>query len=156
TAVLSFIAIRSMAAQPQQAAPPAAAAAGAFSVELPLAGAGAIADEQLIDTTGDPPRITAGQEVARLDTNSARPGGMASVRAPAPKLADRDERMRLSPDLMDRLDRDQLQRLRAARVRTSWEDRRSTTHPAELTLVVTGTGNVLERRPESRTDPSRG
>jgi TonB family protein len=156
TAVLSFVAIRSIAAQPTQASPPTPPGTGALSVELPAAGLGLAADEQVIDTTGDPPRITAGQDVARLDTNSAGRGGMASVRDPALNLADRDERMRQSPDLMDRLDRDQLQRLRAARVRTSWEDRRSTTHPAELTLVVTGTGNVLERRPESRTDPSRG
>jgi TonB family protein len=156
TAVLSFIAIRSIAPQPEQMPPSPAAGTGSLSVDLPVGGAGVIADEQLIDTTGDPPRITAGQAVARLDTNSAGRGGTASVRDPALNLADRDERMRLSPDLMDRLDRDQLQRLRAARVRTSWEDRRSTTHPAELTLVVTGTGNVLERRPESRTDPSRG
>ena len=41
---------------------------------------------------------------------------------------------------------DQLQRMRVARVRQSWEDRRSTTHPTELTLLVTGTGPVLERR----------
>ncbi len=158
TAVLSLIAYRTIAAQPAQApvAAPSLGATGAVSVELPAAGPGALADEQPIDTTGDPPRITAGQDVARLDTNTAGRGGTSSVREPALNLADSDERMRLSPDLMDRLDRDQLQRIRAARVRTSWEDRRSTTHPAELTLVVTGTGNVFERRADARTDPSRG
>jgi TonB family protein len=158
TAVLSLIAYRTIAAQPLQATAASSSSelAGAVSVDLPAAGPGAVADEQIIDTTGDPPRITAGQDVARLDTGSPGHGGTASVREPALNLADRDQRMRLSPDLMDRLDRDQLQRLRASRVRASWEDRRSTTHPAELTFVVTGTGNVLARRPEARTDPSRG
>src|SRR5271165_1413710 len=64
--------------------------------------------------------------------------------------------MRLSPDLLSRLDRDQLQRIRVARVRQSWEDRRSTTHPMELTLIVTGPGRVLERRPSAAWSPSRG
>jgi TonB family protein len=41
-------------------------------------------------------------------------------------------------------------------VRQSWEDRRSTTHPTELTLIVTGPGMVLERRPSSPLEPSRG
>jgi len=41
-------------------------------------------------------------------------------------------------------------------VRASWEDRRATTHPAELTLVATGMGVVRERRPESPREPSRG
>ena len=118
-----------------------------------MVGNGIFVDEQSIDPIGDPPRITAGQDVARLDTGAAGRGGTPTVCEPALNLADADERMRLSPDPIDRLDRDQLQRLRAARVRASWEDRRSTTHPAELTLVVTGTGTVLERREKSALDP---
>ena len=158
TAVLSLLAYRTLAAPPPpQAAPaPSSTGTGMVSIELPVAGSEAFADEPIIDPIGDPPRITAGQDVARLDTGAAGRGGTASVREPALNLADTDERMRLSPDPIDRLDRDQLQRLRAARVRTSWEDRRATTHPAELTLVVNGTGTVFERRAESRTDPSRG
>jgi TonB family protein len=158
TALLSLVAFRTLAAAP--GAGPAlsspAAGSGLVSVELPVAGSGSVDDEQLIDPLGEPPRITAGQDVARLDTTVAGHGGTSSVREPALNLADDDERMRLSPDPIDRLDRDQLQRLRAARVRASWEDRRSTTHPAELTLVVNGTGSVRERRAESRIDPSRG
>jgi TonB family protein len=41
-------------------------------------------------------------------------------------------------------------------VRVSWEDRRSTSHPAELTLVVTGAGTVRERRSLAATEPNRG
>jgi TonB family protein len=157
TAVLSLVAYRTLSGPPAQApVGPSPAGSGIVSVELPVAGSEALAGEQLIDPIGDPPRITAGQEVARLDTSAAGRGGTPSVREPALNLADDDERMRLSPDTIDRLDRDQLQRLRAAHVRASWEDRRSTTHPAELTLVVNGTGTVVERRAESRIDPSRG
>ena len=157
-AVLSLVAYRTLAGPPPaQAAPiPSSAGTGVVSIELPIAGSAAFADEQVIDPIGEPPRITAGQDVAHLDTGVAGRGGTASVREPALNLADTDERMRLSPDPIDRLDRDQLQRLRAARVRASWEDRRSTTHPAELTFVVNGTGTVLERRAQARTDPSRG
>ncbi len=158
TAVLSLLAYRTLAGPPaqQEAAASSSAGTGVLSIELPVAGTAAIADEQIIDPIGDPPRITAGQEVAHLDTGAVGRGGTSSVREPALNLDDVDERMRLSPDPIDRLDRDQLQRLRAARARASWEDRRSTTHPAELTLVVNGTGTVFERRTDARTDPSRG
>jgi TonB family protein len=157
TALFSLVAYRTLAAQPGEGdRAPTSTGSGVVSVELPVVGNGAVADEQVIDPVGDPPRVTAGQDVARLDTGAAGHGGTVSVPEPALNLADNDERMRLSPDPMDRLDRDQLQRLRAARVRASWEDRRSTTHPAELTLVVSGTGTVVERRMEARLDPSRG
>jgi len=157
TAVLSLLAYRTLANEPAQAPgvalPPGS---GVLSVELPVVGSGVFPDEQPVDPIGDPPRITAGQDMPRLDTGAAGRGGTPRVRQQALNLADYDQRMRLSPDPIDRLDRDQLQRLHASRVRASWEDRRSTTHPAELTLVVTGAGAVLERRPEARLDPSRG
>ncbi len=157
TGVLLLIAYRSLAPQPVSPPPlTSTIGGGAVSVELPTVGNGIVVEEQPIDPIGDPPRITAGQDVAHLDTGAAGRGGTATVREPALNLADEDERMRLSPDPINRLDRDQLQRLRAAHVRASWEDRRSTTHPAELTLVVTGTGTVVERREKSPLYPSRG
>jgi protein TonB len=125
-------------------------------IELPVVGAGLLVDEGPIDRTGDPPRVGGGATVARLDQATAGAGGNPGVSAPALNLADRDEHMRLSPDLISRLDRDQLQRLRVARRRQSWEDRRATTHPTELTLLVTGPGTVLERRPDAPAMPSRG
>jgi TonB family protein len=100
--------------------------------------------------------VTGGDVVAHLDTASAGHGGDLRSPLAALNLADRDDRMRLSPDLVSHLDRDQLQRLRVARERQSWEDRRATTHPAELTLLVTGAGIVLERRTPSPLEPSRG
>jgi TonB family protein len=159
--LLSWMALRSIE-PPQTAAPPDHASVGgragseAISVELPLVGEGVLLEPEPIESTGVPPRLTGGDAVAHLDTGSPGHGGDARVAAPALNLADRNERMRASPDALSRLDRDQLQRLRVAGTRQSWEDRRATTHPTELTLVVTGVGMVLERRAPSPWDPSRG
>lgn len=132
------------------------AAAGAIAIELPQAGEGDWLDQRPVDQKGEVPRVVGGDVVARLDTGTRGHGGDATSSLRALNLADADERMRLSPDLLSRLDRDQLQRLRVARLRASWEDRRSTTHPTELTLVTTGPGAVRERRAMSAFDPSRG
>jgi TonB family protein len=141
---------------PPHESPPEEAIAGPMSIDLPEAGEGDWTDPQPIDTKGEPPRVFGGDVVARLDTASQGHGGEVTSSLRALNLADKDDRMRLSPDLLSRLDRDQLQRLRVARRRASWEDRRSTTHPTELTLVVTGPGEVRERRDMSTFAPSRG
>jgi TonB family protein len=155
-----FWAFRSLQQEPvvEEVAEVAAAPGGStVGIELPVVvGEGVQRAVGPVDPMGDPPRIGGGTSVARLDQGTAGTGGDPGVRAPALNLADRDEHMRLSPDLVNRLDRDQLQRLRVARKRQSWEDRRSTTHPTELTLLVTGPGIVLERRADSPTMPSRG
>jgi TonB family protein len=158
-AVLALAAYRSFVNEPSAPipeTPPPARAGGALALDLPALGASSFVDETPIEPLGDPPRLTAGEAVARLDTGASGRGGEATERDPALNLADFDERMRVSPDLMNRLDRDQLQRIRASRARASWEDRRATTHPAELTLVVMGKGTVVERRPDAPADPSRG
>ena len=113
-------------------------------------------DPTSIDAFDDSPHAPVANPVARLDTGDPGRGGPSTAIAPAVNLADADEPMRRSPDLVNRLDRDQLQRLRVARARFSWEDRRSTTHPAELTLVTTGPGSVRERRTWAATRPNRG
>ena len=127
-----------------------------IAIELPAVGEGVLVEQAAAVPTGEPPHPAGGAVTPTLDTGKAGRGGDAASPAPALNLADRDERMRLSPDEINRLDRDQLQRLRASQTRASWEDRRSTTHPTELTLVVTGLGTVLDRRPSSPWDPSRG
>jgi TonB family protein len=132
-----------------------AAPSAPIVVDLPSVGEG-FAEERTIDPTGDPPRAIAGAAIAHPDTGAPGRGGDTSAPVPATNLAAADEQMRLSPDLLNRLDRDQLQRLRVSRVRVSWEDRRSTSHPAELTLVVTGAGTVRERRYLAATEPNRG
>ncbi len=125
-------------------------------VALPTVGEGILVEEEAVDPTGEPPRVTAGEAIPRPDTGKSGHGGDPRAETPALNLADRDDRMRLSPDILSRIDRDQLQRLRVARARQSWEDRRSTTHPTELTLVVTGDGTVIERRAPSPPPPTRG
>ncbi|MGH7437780.1 MAG: hypothetical protein ACRENE_19050, partial [Polyangiaceae bacterium] len=108
------------------------------------------------ESVGDAPRVTAGTGVAHFDRGTPGRGGDATARERALNFADDPDRMSLSPDALNRLDRDQIQRLRVARSRSSWEDRRSTTHPGELTLVTTGPGYVRERRPSAAWAPSRG
>jgi TonB family protein len=134
--------------------PPAATAT--VTVDLPTVGEGVVLEDLPADPEGEAPKVSGGATVPRVDTGKPGRGGDGHVPVPALNLADGDERMRLSPDPLSRLDRDQLQRMRVARVRQSWEDRRATTHPTELTLLVTGTGPVLERRPAAPAQPSRG
>jgi TonB family protein len=154
---LSWVAFRTLEAQRAAAsgseAPPVPSAS---SPESRAPGEGIVTFDQFVDPVGDLPRVTAGDAVAHLDSNGAGHGGDATVRERALNLADRDERSRLSPDPLSRLDRDQLQRLRVARIRMSWEDRRATPHPAELTLIANGAGSVRERRSVSTSEPSRG
>ena len=143
-------------ARPAEAVPPDSPGSSLITVELPTVGDGVLAEERTVNPTGEPPQVSGGATIAHLDTGRSGHGGDAHVPLPALNLADGDERMRLSPDPLSRLDRDQLQRMRVARVRQSWEDRRSTTHPTELTLLVTGTRTLLERRTASPAQPSRG
>ncbi len=155
----AWLAVRALHEAPhldEEAVPAGVPSATAVTLELPVVGEGALVEPGPIDRTGDPPRAGGGASLPRLDEGAVGAGGDPRSSAPALNLADRDEHMRLSPDLLNRLDRDQLQRLRVARKRQSWEDRRSTTHPTELTLVVTGPGTLKERRPDSRAMPSRG
>lgn len=124
-------------------------------VDLPLASAAMTVDD-VRDPTGSPPLPAGGEAIARIDTPEQGRGGERQVAESAIDLADRDERLRLSPDLLSRLDRDQIQRLRVARDRQSWDDRRATLHPSELSFVLSGTGTVRERRVDAPTLPGRG
>jgi TonB family protein len=154
-----WLALQSFSTEPpvdEEATAPAPTTSYEVTLELPTVGDGVLLEDRSVDPTGEVPVVSGGATVAHLDTGKPGHGGDAHVLVPALNLADGDERIRLSPDLLSRLDRDQLQRMRVARARQSWEDRRSTTHPTELTLLVTGTGTLLERRPSSPAEPSRG
>jgi TonB family protein len=141
---------------PESVAGPDPTAPSLVTVELPTVGDGVLLEERPVDPTGETPRVSGGSTVPHLDTGKPGHGGDLHAAVAALNLADGDERMRLSPDPLSRVDRDQLQRMRVARTRESWEDRRSTTHPTELTLLVTGSGTLLERRPTAAVEPSRG
>jgi TonB family protein len=159
-AAISWIAFRSLAVEGARASPepsiPQSNSGSSDAVQLPSIAEGTLVDEEPVDPTGEPPDVTGGEAVPYLDTGRPGHGGDARISTAALNLADQDAKMRLSPDPLSHLDRDQLQRLRVARTRESWEDQRSTTHPAELTMLVTGLGTVLERRPSSPWLPSRG
>jgi TonB family protein len=126
------------------------------AIELPVVAEGALLSEHAPDVRGEVPEHSGGAIVARVDTGKDGRGGDATVDKPAIHLSDSGERLRLSTDLISRLDRDQTQRVRSSSQRSSWEDRRSTTHPAELTFVASGEGDRDERRALSVVDPSRG
>lgn len=134
-----------------QTAPPSEV----IAVELPVFDEGTLRSDHDPIPEGARPSARGGARVARVDTGARGRGGQATG-APAINLADADEAMRLSPDLVSRLDRDQHQRLRTAAVRGSREDRRATTRPMELTFLATGAGEHQERRAVAQVDPSRG
>jgi len=153
----AWVALQTLASQkiePQQPVEPDATLAS-ITIELPtLASDGPPTDEPP-DPTGEPPDPHGGNATPRLDTGAPGAGGDLTAALRAINLSDVDEFMRLSPDVMSRIDRDQLQRLFVARIRQSWEDRRSTPKPTELTFLASGPGTLQQRRPIGA-DPSRG
>ncbi len=126
-----------------------------IAIDLPLATDGETTSRAVIDRIGDEPVVTGGATIERIDTGRAGHGG--DVTSPrATHLSDRDENLHLTPDSISHLDRDQIQRIRSDAMRASWEDRRMTTHPMELTFISSGKGTTEQRREISKRDPSRG
>ena len=125
-------------------------------IELPALAEGTLLSTREPDARGVVPELNGGSATPRVDTGVAGAGGDVTVDKPAVNFSDGDERMRLSPDLLSRIDRDQLHRIDAARVRQSWEDRRATTNPMELTFIASGPGTLEERRKLAAANPSRG
>jgi TonB family protein len=124
-------------------------------IDLPLASDGVPVAPTVVDRVGDVPIVTGGATIERIDTGrGGRGGDLTSKRAT--HLSDRDENLHLTPDAVSHLDRDQMQRIRSDAMRASWEDRRMTTHPMELTFVSSGQGELQQRRILAKMDPSRG
>jgi TonB family protein len=135
-------------------APPRQQDEQTIAVELPQVFEGTLIADRVDDTTGEPPVPSGGETIARVDTMHAGRGG--SIRGQrATHLADADDGLSRTRDLLDRLDRDQEQRLRTHGPRQSFDDRRTSRDPMELTFLATGMGFVEERRPRA-SDPSRG
>ena len=126
------------------------------TVELPGFADGTLLIDREPDPQGEAPVPAGGDTTPRLDTKTAGHGGDTTAKVAATHLADKDEAMHLSPDLLSRLDRDQEARLRSSHERRAWEDRRATTHPMELTFLASGDLERMERRTPSPFDPSRG
>jgi hypothetical protein len=155
-ALCGWIALRSMHAGDNRATRPISAEDARIAIELPSVADGFLLSARPPDAQGAAPIRSGGDTVPRIDTGALGGGGDVTVEKAAVHLSDRDERMRLATELLSRLDRDQAQRIRSSNARASWEDRRATTHPAELTFVVSGQGQRVERRAIAALDPSRG
>ena len=74
----------------------------------------------------------------------------------ATNLSSSIDPLTLQRDTPNHLEQSQVQRLRTARRRQSWDDRRATPHPMELDFVASGKGALALRRPISSVDPSAG
>jgi TonB family protein len=140
--------------KPDAALKPPPAAEQTIAVELPPVFEGTLIQDRVDDTTGEPPVPSGGDTIARIDTGNAGHGGTIDGQR-ATHLADADDSISRTRDLLDRLDRDQEQRLKTHGPRQSFDDRRTSRDPMELTFLATGMGFVQERRP-SAADPSRG
>ena len=98
-----------------------------------------------------------GEGEPRPDTGRPGRGGTDTAETRATNLADRDDGTYLSRDVMTRKDRDQIQRVRSAKERASWEDWRAAREPMEMTFIASGAdGTRPERRPDAGADPSQG
>src|SRR5262249_8530062 len=126
-----------------------------IAIELPLAMDGTTNSATIVNRVGEEPIVTGGATIERLDTGRRGHGGEITSRRTT-HLSDRDENLHLTTDSISHLDRDQLQRIRESQRRSTWEDRRMTTQPMELTFIVSGHGQLEQRRALAKTDPSRG
>jgi TonB family protein len=88
------------------------------------------------------------------DTERAGRGGSRTAPQAATNLESHIDPISLETDPLSHLDRSQVQRLRTAAERRSWDDHRSTPTPLELTFLATGKGRVRERRAAG--DDARG
>lgn len=79
------------------------------------------------------------------DTERAGRGGSRRAPEAATNLDSHVDPISLETAALTHLDRAQVQRVRTAQQRRSWEDHRSTPTPLELTFLATGKGSVRER-----------
>ena len=128
----------------------------AVSIELPAVSQTSIVGEPTTVPQATPPIAFGGAKVAYVDMKRAGHGGDLKSDQRAMNYADRDDRLSRSRDIRSHLDNEQVQRMNVGKKRASWEDRRSTTNPMELTFIATGPGEVQERRSVSTAMPSQG
>ncbi len=105
-------------------------------------------------TRPEPVTTGGGQDEPRPDTRRAGRGGDDGERAL--NLADNIDGLTLDRDDINDLTRSQAHRLKTSRLRQSWDDRRATPNPMQLSFLASGQGARQERRRPSRYDPSRG
>ena len=98
------------------------------------------------ENTAELPPAGGGPLVRHPDTQEAGRGGSRTTLLAATNFASHIDPINLEPDPLTHLDRSQVQRLRTAAERRSWEDHRSTPNPMQLTFLATGPGRLQERR----------
>jgi TonB family protein len=87
------------------------------------------------------------------DTERAGRGGSKTAAQAATNLDSHIDPISLETDALTHLDRSQVQRLRTANTRRSWEDHRATPTPMQLTFLATGKGRLPERRAPAANAP---
>jgi hypothetical protein len=154
-----WLALRSIEGKrsPGVAAPsPGPSGDGTIAVELPAVAEGTLVSARAPDPKGDAPKYFGGATNPQLDDSKHGRSGAPTTTDRPTNLSDRDERVHLTPDLMNRLDLDQQQRIKSAQDRATREDRRASKEPMELSFLASGNGERAERRKPSDSDPSRG
>ncbi len=124
-------------------------------LDLPVISEGTIRSDERVVPQGIEPVPAGGARVPRIDTGEKGRGGERKG-AKAEHLADTNDRLSLTTDLVSHLDRAQAQRIWIESVRKAHDDRRSSKDPMELTFLASGQGQREERRSPSPSDPSRG
>jgi hypothetical protein len=151
-----WLALRSLEERNARALAPPPSADRTIAIELPVFATGTLEADRPPDPHGDPPRFFGGALEAQLDDARQGRGGVPTSSDRPTNLSDRDEQTHLTPDLINRLDYDQQQRIKSASERMTWEDRRASKEPMELSFLASGDGPRAERRDPTESDPSRG
>jgi TonB family protein len=98
------------------------------------------------EETAELPPAGGGPLLRHPDTEQPGRGGSRSTPLAATNFASHIDPTSLEPDPLTHLDRSQVQRVRTATERRSWDDHRSTPNPMQLTFLATGPGRLQERR----------
>ncbi len=122
-----------------------------LDVELPRFDSSTFDNERAADApeaarAPPPPPAGGGPLERHPDTDRVGRGGSRATLVSATNLDSHIDPLNLETEVLTHLDRSQVQRLRTAADRRSWDDHRSTPMPMELTFLATGPGALRERR----------
>ncbi|HYQ31466.1 MAG TPA: TonB family protein [Polyangiaceae bacterium] len=138
----------SLRSRPHPPAPPITHQ-GEVEVELPNFDPSASDQERESETPPEEAEAAlpgGGPLTRHADTDRAGRGGSKTAPEAATNLDSHIDPISLETDAPTHLDRSQVQRLRTANARRSWDDHRATPTPMQLTFLATGKGRLPERR----------
>lgn len=115
----------------------------------------ATSDTQRLRDPEAPAIPPGGEARARPDVAARGRGGSLDGQR-ATNLSSRVAPLTLERNPLNHLERSELARLRTARHRRSWDDRRATPNPMELDFVASGRGRLAMRRPLAPSSPNQG